>query len=398
MASTKLKLRPDKKGRENELSIYVQVCIDRRVKLYPTGVKVNPKLWDDKNQKVKKSIGSHDHVKTNIILDQRHQAIKDIIFKKIIENGKVTFGCITEELRPKNENESQFLYWFERFIDEQQREFTAATIKQYHVVKNQVMEFKKGKNFELESIDFGFYTGFRNWLIDYKNQRNSTVNKRLKTLKTFLRYCSNYEAYDIAHLSKFKMLEEHSSTKIALTQEELNMILNNDFSENKRLDKVRDLFILACVTGLRISDVVNLTKANVKNGFIYLNIIKTSQNSGIPLTSHAQRILEKYNYRLPKISGQKINDYLKEIGQIVGINEVAQVVTFKAGERKESFVPRYKLLSSHVGRRTFITLSILKGIPTLVIQAITGHKDLKSFQKYIQLNNNDKMEAIKLWD
>ncbi len=82
---------------------------------------------------------------------------------------------------------------------------------------------------------------------------------------------------------------------------------------------------------------------------------------------------------------------------MVGINEVEQVVTFKAGKRIESFVPRYELLSSRVGRRTFITLSILKGIPTPVIQSITGHKDLKSFQKYIQLNNNDKLEALKLW-
>jgi integrase len=398
MATTKLKLRPDKKGRENELSIYVQVCIDRRVKLYPTGVKVNPKLWDDKNQKVKKSIGSHDHVKTNIILDQNHQTIKDIIFKKVIENGKVTFDSITEELKPEDKHESQFIYWFDKFISDQQREFKASTIKHYHVVKNQILEFKKGKNFELELIDFGFYTNFRNWLIDYKEQRNSTVNKRLKILKTFLRYCSNYEAYDVVNLSKFKMLEEHSSTKIALVQKELDLLVSYDFSENKRLDRVRDLFTFACVTGLRISDVINLTKANIKDGFIYLNIIKSSQNSGIPLTKHAQAILEKYNYKLPKISGQKINDYLKEIGKLIGIDEEEQVVTFKAGKRLETFVPRYELLSSHVGRRTFITLSILKGIPTPVIQSITGHKDLKSFQKYIQLNNNDKMKAMKLWD
>ena len=183
-----------------------------------------------------------------------------------------------------------------------------------------------------------------------------------------------------------------------LVQKELDLLINYDFLENIRLDRVRDLFTFACFTGLRISDVINLTKANVKNGFIYLNIIKSSQNSGIPLTKHALAILEKYNYKLPKISGQKINDYLKEIGKLIGIDEEEQVVTFKAGKRLETFVPRYELLSSHVGRRTFITLSIMKGIPTPVIQSITGHQDLKSFQKYIQLNNNDKMKAMKLWD
>ncbi len=115
----------------------------------------------------------------------------------------------------------------------------------------------------------------------------------------------------MVNLSKSKIIEEHSSTRIALVQKELHLLICYDFSENKLLDRVRDLFTFACVTGLRISDIGNLTKANIKNGFIYLNIIKSSQNSGIPLTKHALKILGKYEFKFPKIFGQKVNDYLK---------------------------------------------------------------------------------------
>jgi integrase len=90
-----------------------------------------------------------------------------------------------------------------------------------------------------------------------------------------------------------------------------------------------------------------------------------------------------------------LNESIKNIGQVVGINNEEIVVSFQGGKRTEKVVPRYELLSSHVRRRTFITLSIKKGIP--IIQSITGHKDLKSFQKYIKLNNQAKLDAMSVW-
>jgi site-specific recombinase XerD len=85
------------------------------------------------------------------------------------------------------------------------------------------------------------------------------------------------------------------------------------------------------------------------------------------------------------------------VGRIAGIDDNQILVKFPGGKRTETIVPRYELLKSHVGRRTFITLSITKGIPIPVIQSITGHKDLSSFQKYIQINNKAKIDAMKLW-
>ncbi|MCR9064913.1 MAG: site-specific integrase [Cytophagales bacterium] len=397
MASTKLKLRPDYKRRTGDIAVYIQVCIDSKVKLYSTGQKVNPELWDQKNQRVKKTNGTNEHVKINLLLEKKHQEIKDIIFSKTVNNESLSFEKISAELEPKTTNSKYFDLWFKRFTEFKKTEFKYSTIKSYGVLRNQILEFKNNKDFVLDDIDFSFYESFRSWLILKKGHTNSTVNKRLKILKTFLNYCSNYDIYDSRKLTKFKMLEEKPATKIALNEKELKLLWNHDFEDNKRLDRVRDLFVFACVTGLRESDIQNLTKSNIVNNEIYLNVIKTSTEIRIPLNDYSSAILKKYNFKLPKISQQRLNSYLKEVGMKVGINDPQKLVKFQGGKRFESTVPRYELLKSHVGRRTFITLSIMKGIPIPVIQSMTGHRDLASFQKYIQIGSESKIEAMKNW-
>ncbi|MCR9062714.1 MAG: site-specific integrase [Cytophagales bacterium] len=398
MATTKLRIRPDKKKREGELSIYVQVCIDGKTKLYPTGVKTFMHSWDDKGQKIKKSSGSNDHVKNNLILEKRHNEIKDIIFHLIVEKDEVSFSAISEKLNPNKKNSLYFSDRFSQFYETQKSQLKSGTLRHYRVFRNQFNEFNNHKDIKVSNIDFSIYSNFSNWLINEKGQKNTTVNKRLKILKTFLKFCSKSGIYESANLANFTLLKEHNPTKIALSEKELKLIWEHDFSENPRLDKAKDLFIFGCATGLRESDIQNLKPSNFKDDFIYQNILKTSRQSGIPLNAYSKTIAEKYNYKLPKLSQQRLNDYLKEIGQVVGIMEEEIVVEFQGGKRTEKLIPRYELLSSHVARRTFITLSILKGIPIPVIQSITGHRDLTSFQKYIQINNHAKEEAMQFWN
>ena len=397
MATTKIRQRPDKKSRDGKLALYVQVCIEGKVKLYPTGQSVEAKYWDDKNQRVKKIPGSHNQTQMNLILEKKHQEIKDILFQQSIEGRKTTFESITSALEPKEEISTKFIPLFTRFMNSKSSEYTAGSIRNYKVLFNQILEFKKSKDFEVEEIDFGFYDRFKNWLLRDKGHKNDTVNKRLKTLKTFLRYCSNHDLYDLSILNKMKMLESKPTTKIALTEKELDLLWKHDFSGNKRLERVRDLFVFACVTGLRESDIQNLKKANIRNGNIYVNTIKTSEELEIPLNQYSRSILEKYDYNLPKISQQKLNNYLKEVGKAAGLTNEEVIVSFQGGKRREEIVPRYSLLVSHVGRRSFVTLNIYKGIPIPVIQSMTGHKDLASFQKYIKIDKSAKERAMERW-
>lgn len=403
MATTKLILRPDRKHFLGEVGIYVQVCIGSKVKLYSTKKKVLPDLWDMQNQKVRKQQGNKDYIHINNAIDKRRAEIKEII--RNAENSKVniTFELITNELLkldlPKITNsEKTFYQWFDTFLEDKSKEFTAGTVKHNRVLLNHLKLFFGNKLPSFGEINYEFYLKYRNWLLETKNMKNTSVNKQISMLKTFLRYCSKHKVFDIVNIKEFKKLEEKEIDSIYITIDELDKLWRHDFSKNNRLEKIRDLFVFACATGLRESDFSNIKPINIRGNEIKIQVIKTARPLTIPLNHYSKAILDKYENILPEYSQQKFNSYIKEVGQIVGIDSPEQVITYKGGKRLEQILPKYQLMSSHTGRRTFITQCILRGIPIPVIQSMTGHKDLKSFQKYIKINDNDKHEAMKKWN
>ena len=106
---------------------------------------------------------------------------------------------------------------------------------------------------------------------------------------------------------RFKNVEEVSES-IYLTVTEIESIYELDLSNNSRLDKVRDLFIIGCFTGLRFSDLIQLRQENIINdgNLARIRTQKTGEIVVIPLNKHVKQILTKYNGKIPdSISNQK---------------------------------------------------------------------------------------------
>lgn len=163
-----------------------------------------------------------------------------------------------------------------------------------------------------------------------------------------------------------------------------------DLSENKRLERVRDVFILGCLTGMRYSDYKRIKRENVVNDVIRMREVKDkSKTLEIPLSGWAKDILEKYNYNLPVISEQKFREYVKEVARRVGLTEQVIKSTRIGNTVKEDSKSRCDLISTHTARRTFITIMKNKGVPDKVIMKITGHKSLSSFHRYYRPNDED---------
>ena len=119
---------------------------------------------------------------------------------------------------------------------------------------------------------------------------------------------------------------------------------------------------------------------------------KTIDGLKIELNKYSKAILDKYkdvsfpnDLALPIISNQKMNDYLKEIGEIAEINIPQRIVYFKGNNRIEEVYPKYKLLTTHCGRRTFIVTALYLGIPAEVVMKWTGHNDYKAMKPYIEI-------------
>ena len=189
---------------------------------------------------------------------------------------------------------------------------------------------------------------------------------------------------------------------IFLTRNELDKIRACQIPAAKQyLERVRDVLLFCCFTGLRNSDVYNLKRSDVKEEHIEITTIKTADSLIIELNDHSKAILEKYkdipfqnNKALPVVSNQKMNEYLKELGELAEIDEPVRETYYKGNERIDEVTPKYALLSTHTGRRTFICNALALGIPVQVVMKWTGHSDYKAMKPYIDIADDIKIQAM----
>ena len=229
---------------------------------------------------------------------------------------------------------------------------------------------------------------------------NTTVAKQLSTIKTFLNYAKAHGVTVTGNYKDFKIKKETLEV-IALTNDEFESLYYLDLTKNKRLDQVRDIFCFACTTALRYSDLFQLKREHIKADEIKLTIKKTKENLSIPLTPYSKALLQKYeglHRPLPVISNQKLNKYIKELCALAGINEPVEIVRFKGAKREATTYPKYELIGVHTGRKTFATLSLEKGMSAEEVMTITGHKDYKSFKRYVKITEQrKKVVMLKAW-
>lgn len=145
----------------------------------------------------------------------------------------------------------------------------------------------------------------------------------------------------------------------------------------------------------------NLKRSDIKESCIEVTTQKTADSLTIEFNNYSRAIIDRYKdiyfengKALPVISNQKINDYLKELGEMVGINESVRETYYKGSERIDEVVPKYALLVTHAGRRTFICNALALGISAQVVMKWTGHSDYKAMKPYIEVSDETKSHSM----
>lgn len=189
---------------------------------------------------------------------------------------------------------------------------------------------------------------------------------------------------------KFKKVTENAD-KVYLTINELKRMFELDLSEDTRLERTRDLFIVGCFTGLRFSDFIQLKKENIIDGNkIKIRTQKTGETVVIPLHPYVKTVFETYDGELPKpISNQKMNDYLKEVAKKAKIKERVEIGITKAGVLQKKLYKKHRLITTHVARRSFASNLYLADVPSITIMKTTGHQTEKSFLRYIRITQEE---------
>lgn len=435
MSTIRFVLRSDKIQKSGLAPIEMVYQISGQRKYYNTGQKVKPANWSPDTQesiyldrKTAKKLTppiDHDLLLTEKDTETVNGKLDDL--KKLIgtieqrfELDKVVYSAemIIDKLKDsktiatKKTAPSKILYDFiDKYIEDHKTSREPGSLSVYKSMKAhlQAYEQQTKNKIAFDKIDYSFFQSFQNFLIGRKiivagksvpMLNNTTIAKQLSTIKTFLNYAKK-QGITITDKYKDFTIKKENLEVIALTNEEFETLFYLDLTNNKKLSQVRDIFCFACSTGLRYSDLYQLKRENIKADEIRITVKKTKEPLSIPLTPYSKAILAKYEAQLqplPMISNQKLNDYVKELCQLAGITEEVEIVRFRGIKREAITYPKYNLIGVHTGRKTFATLSLEKGMSAEEVMAITGHRDYKSFQRYVKVTEQRKKTVmLKAW-
>ena len=380
---------------------------------FTTGYRIDAAKWDADKQRVKN--GCTNKLKqsaSDINIDLlRYYTIMQEVFKEyevkdIMPTPQEIKDSFNNKVNPTEEvQEEQKGFWeiFNEFVSEcgKQNNWTDSTYEKFAAVKNHIKEFKAEPTFVY--FDEEGLNNYVDFLRKTKDMRNSTIGKQLGFIKWFIRWAFKKGYHQNIAFETFKPKLKNTPKKVIfLTWDELNKLKTCNIPQNKQyLERVRDVFLFCCFTGLRYSDVYNLRTSDVKADHIEITTVKTADSLVIELNNHSKAILEKYkdvhfegNKVLPVISNQKMNDYLKELGELAEINEPIRETYYKGNQRIDEVTPKYALLGTHAGRRTFICNALALGIPAQVVMKWTGHSDYKAMKPYIDIADDIKANAM----
>lgn len=379
--------------------------------VYPTRFNVIPKHWNAKGHKVRDVIAEVNKDIVNATLADLKSEISTFYANSLRDRTPLTIELLRERLNDytgRNDRpERHFWGFLDGFIASADKKIVSSgkltgkrTIQAYKTFQKTIKEFEKesGRRIDFNSINSDFYNDFSEYLIQVKEYKLNTVGKHIALLKKFINEAVA-AGIDIPNINQalkaLKPLSEQSFA-VYLTEKELNILSKFDLSKNHRLEKVRDLFLFGCFTGLRVSDYNNIKPHHIKSDTIEIYQTKTGRKVIIPILPETATILAKYGGNTPpRISDQKLNQYIKELCELAGFTGEIEVVGTKAGKRVSKIVKKFELITTHSARRTFASNSYKKGIPPHVIMAITGHKTEATFLKYIKLSQEEHATQFK---
>lgn len=441
IGSLRFHLRKDRVNKRGVAPIEMFYSISGVRQYAKTGIYIKPHNWNSDDyrgiywdKKTAKKIYPEIDWKeflTNVeVGDINHELNKIeaaiVEIEKSIKNETITSEMVIEAYKDGNlpkvgkssPNTRENLFDFiDNYIRLHESVRAKGSMQVYKSLRNHLESFEttRGRKVSFKEIDYTFFAEFRNFLLTathvryYRKRKtneygkpmpyklnDTTVAKQLSTLKTFLGYARD-QGVDIDDRYKNFKIKRQDLGITALTKEELQQMIDVDLSDRPSLDRVRDIFIFGCLTGLRVSDLIQLKRAHIKDNIIDLTIKKTKTKAGIPLAPKALEILAKYSDQespLPIISSQKINKYIKKVGELAGIDSPEEKITYYGSKQQSEIKPKYEFLTIHVARKTFASVAINKGMSTSIVKAIGGWKTEKAFARYVNVTQEAKENAV----
>ena len=372
-----------KKNRAGEAPIYLRITVNGQRAEMSAGRSVHPQSWDNRSHRLKGKSEKYRLINNHLDeLENRLNRTYNIAYQ---ENRRITAEYLKDVLSGKDQQKKMLIPIFEEYNKLMTREegtrYAPKTVARYehaleHLTKFLKMEYNVS-DIEATKLDIQFIKRFDIYLQTECEYHPNTVTKYLKILKTVILSAISFGYLDRNPFQGYKTTYK-AGTREFLSANELSAI-ENKIMPSERLERVRDVFVFICYTGISYADLCCLSEDNINKGndgktWLTYHRLKTNVRASIPLLQPAITVLNKYKEDiiciadgkiLPTISNQKFNDYLREIATICNIT---------------------KPLSAHIGRHTFATTVTLSNeVPIETVSKMLGHTSLKTTQLYAKV-------------
>lgn len=365
-----------------------------------TGITVKIADWKPKEQELKELKKSDP---ANGAINARLHDIKKEL-KEFLddENNTINKATITHLINPevvRVKGELTMIEWMRDDLTGRAN-IKKSTVKSIRESIDVLEDYTTANAPDLSFHNFTFtvYEKFEKYMNTVRNNGNgmmpSSMGKVIKNIKALLSRADLNSSFSVcADYHRFVVKRESmDDPRIALQAEERKALLELDLSNNPRLDKARDLFLLGVFTGMRESDFSEMKKEdfNLNKNVIGKMNQKTGKYVYIPFFGPVKDLYQKYDGDFPTLSQQKLNEYIKEVAVLAELDRMVPVKVKEKGLIVSKSIPLNEALSSHDARRTFVTAALNEWkIPVADVAGITGQA-LKTIQRY---NNPDREEV-----
>ncbi len=372
-----------------EAPLYCRLWHESKRKIFSIGFKVTRNKWNQNKQIATGKSEMTQRINTQIEVIKKK--LVEIETKLIMEGSEDILEDMYALYIGKTTVSRSFITLFEeRYMAAKKMEgikFKKSTLDKFkdvlELVRAYIKESYHASDIPMNKVNFKFISGLEDYLLTVRRQKPVTINKnmqRVKQVTTYAMKCNYIKVDPFIDHAPLKVEKE----LVFLTTEERHKLESYQFAQ-ERLAKVRDLYLFSVYTGLAYHEAFALQKKHIimafdKKFWIEMKREKTGKGISVPLLPQAMKIMEKYDnggdkeaHVLPAISNQKMNSYLKEITEIVGIN---------------------KKLTHHTARKTFATTILLyNDVPIEIVSKLLGHSSIAVTQKHYARVVNKKVSA-----
>jgi integrase len=395
MATVSLHLKEP--GADRPTSIYALLTVDRRhrIKVY-TGQSIHPSKWIKADQRAQvKGRGNELNGHLNDALAGIGERLL-LTYSKYLAAGTVpTAAQLKEAASPVAAPAAPTapanpLGTFSAWIEGRALTHTPNTLRTYRTTLRHLTDFqtKTKSPLSFDTMGSTFAQRLAEYLLTHRQLRDTAVRKNLVILKCFLGWATE-AGHPVSPDYKKITWQRREPDILTLTRGELAAIVELDLTQRTALDNARALFLLGVYTGLRFSDVAALRPEHIHADRLRLTTQKTRDTLTIPIRPEVRPLLALITAgTLRPLPNQVLNRHLKELAALASIDTLTERTHYAGGKRHTTTAPKHTLITTHTARRTFVTLALEAGLRPELIMKITGHKDLKSFSRYVNVTED----------